>query len=116
MWRPRGGISLLIDGDSLVQISDVDFSGGDHGLYLANIDGLVLDHQFGTGLDSVYWDALALHNVHNSVISSLDLSWGGEGAVGTGVWIGDGILATRSEMSTCKTARFPSSCTTCMTR
>ena len=85
-------IALEINGDNRVQISGVDFSGSAQGLYLANIDGLELRGPIGSGLGSVD-TAIALHNVDNSLISGVDVSWTGADRSGTGIslWDSQGI-------------------------
>ena len=85
----RRSYSLTTD-DSAIQITNVDFSGSWCGLGVWNVNGLVLRGPLGTGMDAVSGYGVALHNVRNSVISDIDVSWSGEGNQGTGIVEQDG--------------------------
>ena len=82
---------LEVNGDSEIVITGVDFAGDDGGgLALFNVDGVTLDDTIGFGFGAVFGCAIELHNVHNSTISGLDVSWAGDGQVGYGIWASEG--------------------------
>ena len=83
--------------DSAIQISNLDVAGSWCGLGVWNVDGLVFTGPVGSGWGTVWGDAIQLHNVRNSTISDLDVSWTGDGTAGTGIWTGDGSLNNRIE-------------------
>ena len=80
---------LTVYRDSGIVISNVDFSDSNYGLRLIDVEGVHLDASIGSGFGSVTYP-IELHNVHNSTVTGLDVSWAGEGLSGTGIWVGDG--------------------------
>ena len=78
--------AVYISQDHLFEIAGNSFTGSERGLELAQMDSISLTPA-DVDLTGISERALFLHDVTNSTVSGLDLSWSGATANGYGLWL-----------------------------